>query len=62
MIRIVKVTKMEMDAASESTGYRVVVIGPDERIFEVRVPPTVGASKPAMEKEIEKTLCPRLAP
>jgi hypothetical protein len=54
MMRIVTVTKMGKDAPSDSTGYRVVVAGQDKRIFEVRVPLTVVASKPAMEKEIEK--------
>jgi hypothetical protein len=52
MIRIVTVTKMGKDAPSDSKGYRVVVTGQDKRIFEVWVPLTVVASKPAMEKEI----------
>jgi len=54
MSRIVTVTKMGKDAPSDSMRYRVEIIGSDQRRFEVRVPLTVMASKPAMEKDIEK--------
>lgn len=54
MTRIVTVTKMGKDAPSDSMRYRVEVIGPDQRIFEVRVRLTSVATRATLEAEMEK--------
>jgi hypothetical protein len=53
-MRTIKVTKIGRDANSESMKYRVEIAGTDQRTFEVRLPLTAVATKPALEEEIKK--------